>query len=168
MIKNKFYLPLILFIFFTAGFLIYKDFGFNIDEKFHRSNGFYWLIYLSDFFGLDHLKSLAENKFNDIQGFTLSPVEYFNKYGIIFDVPAALLEILFKFDKPIEYYQLRHFLVFIFHFIGAIFFYLLLQNRFKEENIALVGLIFLILMPRLFGDSFQNNKDIVCDFQLLR
>ena len=35
MIKNKFYLPTILFIFFAVGFLIYKDYGFNIDEKFH-------------------------------------------------------------------------------------------------------------------------------------
>tara|TARA_A100001011_G_scaffold350293_1_gene389479 strand:- start:2561 stop:4204 length:1644 start_codon:yes stop_codon:yes gene_type:complete len=161
MIKNKFYLPTILFIFFTLGFLIYKDYGFNIDEKFHRSSGFYWLIYLSDFFGLDQLKSLAESKFNNIEGFTLSPVEHFNKYGIIFDVPAALLEILFKFEKPLEYYRLRHFLVFIFHFVGAIFFYLLLQNRFKDENISIIGLIFLILTPRLFGDSFQNSKDII-------
>ena len=93
MIRNKFYLPIISFIFFVLGFYIYKDYGFNIDEKFHRSSGLYWLIYVSDFFGLDQLKLTAETKFNDIQGFTLSPVEHFNKYGIIFDLPAALLEI---------------------------------------------------------------------------
>ena len=161
MIKNKFYLPVILFIFFILGFLIYKDYGFNIDEKFHRSSGLYWLIYVADFFGLDQLKSVAESKFNSIQGFTLSPVEHYNKYGVIFDLPAAFFEIIFKLDQPINYYQLRHFLIFIFYFVGAIFFFKLLHNRFKNEFLAITGLLFLILTPRLFGDSFQNNKDII-------
>ncbi len=161
MIKNKFYLPLILFIFFILGFLIYKDYGFNIDEKFHRSSGLYWLIYVSDFFGLEQLKSIAESKFNNIQGFTLSPVEHYNKYGVIFDLPAAFFEIIFKLEQPIKYYQFRHFLIFLFYFIGAIFFFKLLRNRFKSEFLAIIGLLFLILTPRLFGDSFQNNKDII-------
>ena len=161
MIKNKFYLPVILFIFFVVGFLIYKDYGFNIDEKFHRSSGIFWLIYVADFFGLDQFKTVAESKFNDIKGFTLSPVEHFNKYGVIFDLPAAFIEIILKLDQPINYYYLRHFLIFIFYFIGAIFFYKLLRNRFKSEFLAIIGLLLLILTPRLFGDSFQNNKDIV-------
>ena len=141
--------------------MIYKDYGFNIDEKFHRSSGIFWLIYVADFFGLDQFKTVAESKFNDIKGFTLSPVEHFNKYGVIFDLPAAFIEIILKLDQPINYYYLRHFLIFIYYFIGAIFFYKLLRNRFKSEFLAIIGLLLLILTPRLFGDSFQNNKDIV-------
>ena len=79
------------FVFFTfliIGLLIYKDYGFNIDEKFHRSNGFYWLKYLSNFFNLDYLQIVSEEKLNSIKGFTLSDINYYNKYGIIFDVPA--------------------------------------------------------------------------------
>ena len=75
----------IFFIFLAIGLSIYKDYGFNIDEKFHRSNGFYWLRYIADFFGLTELSILANDKLASIQGFTLSPIDYYNKYGIVFD-----------------------------------------------------------------------------------
>jgi surface polysaccharide O-acyltransferase-like enzyme len=32
-------------IFLFIGILTFKDYGFNIDEKFQRLNGFYWLNY---------------------------------------------------------------------------------------------------------------------------
>ena len=72
------------------------DFGFNIDEKFHRSNGFYWLKYIANYFNFEKLALLSDQKLNEIQGFALSDINHFNKYGIIFDVPAAYIEILFK------------------------------------------------------------------------
>ncbi len=152
------------FVFFTfliIGLLIYKDYGFNIDEKFHRSNGFYWLKYLSNFFNLDYLQIVSEEKLNSIKGFTLSDINYYNKYGIIFDVPAALLEVILKIDEPLYFYQLRHILVFLYFFMGLIFFYKILFRRFKTDTIALLGVILLFITPRIFGDSFQNTKDII-------
>ena len=152
------------FVFFTflvVGLLIYKDYGFNIDEKFHRSNGFYWLKYLSNFFNLDYLQIVSEEKLNSIKGFTLSDINYYNKYGIIFDVPAALLEVILKIDEPLYFYQLRHVLVFLYFFIGLIFFYKILFRRFKNDTTALLGVILLFITPRIFGDSFQNTKDII-------
>ncbi len=151
----------IFFIFLAIGLSIYKDYGFNIDEKFHRSNGFYWLRYIADFFGLTELSILANDKLASIQGFTLSPIDYYNKYGIVFDVPAAIVEILLKLEHPIDYYQARHFLIFLYFFTSLIFLYKILLNRFNSDYIAIFGVLLLFITPRVFGDSFQNNKDII-------
>ena len=163
---NKFYIRnfhtyLIFTLFLLIGFIFYKDYGFNIDEKFHRSNGFYWLNYIAEYFNLEKLANISREKLDNIRGFTLSPIEHYNKYGVIFDVPAAALELIFKIDSPIDYYRARHLLVFLYFYIGLIFFYKILINRFKKNKIALIGVILLFLTPRVFGDSFQNSKDIV-------
>ena len=161
MLKKNIYVYLVFLSILIAGLLIYPDYGFDTDEKFQRSNGFFWLYYVSDFFGLEQLSSAAKAKLDSIQGFTLSPVEHFNKYGVIFDLPAAFFEIILKINQPVDYYQFRHLMVFLFFFVGLIFFYKILKNRFKNQWICIFGLLLLIFTPRLFGNSFFNVKDIV-------
>ena len=151
----------IFFLILIIGVIFYKDFGFNIDEKFHRQNGFYWLLYIAKFFNLGTLEQISSAKLAGIKGFTLDSVEYYNKYGIIFDVPAALLELVFKLNDPIKYYYLRHLLVFLYFFVGLIYFYKILKNRFEISNLALFGVLLIFITPRIFGDSFQNTKDII-------
>ena len=102
----------IFFIIFTIiGFLNYKDYGFNIDETFTRKSGFYWLIYLSDFFGLNELSKIASEKIKTSDDFT---IPWSDTYGIIFDVPAALIEIFLSINEPLKIYKMRHLLFFIF------------------------------------------------------
>jgi hypothetical protein len=162
--KIKYYYYLIIFFyffsFFTIGILTAKDYGIHIEEKFHRSNGFYWLNYVLSFTNLNNLKEISLIKFKSISDYTLSSVAYYNKYGIIFDVPAALIEILFNINEPKKFYQLRHILSFIIFFISTIFFFKILLNRFKNINIAILGTTFYILSPRIYGDSFLY-KDIL-------
>ena len=151
----------IFIIYFVVGSQIYTDFGFYIDEKFHRANGFYWLNYVSNYFGFEEIEQISRGKLNEISGFTLPDIKNWNKYGVIFDLPAAYLEVVLNIKEPVKYYELRHFLVFLIFFIGTIFFYKSLNNRFDNKFISLLGTILLILTPRLFGDSFWNNKDII-------
>jgi len=158
--KNLFTISIFLILFFI-GCQIYTDFGFYIDEKFHRANGFYWLNFLSIFFGNDNLFELSKLKYDQIQGFTLPSIEEWNLYSVIFDVPAAYLELFLNLETHREYYEMRHFLVFITFFISSIFFYKLLINRFKNYLVSIFGLFLFILTPRIFGDSFWNNKDII-------
>lgn len=158
--KNLF-ITSVFFIFFITGSQIYGDYGFYIDEKFHRANGFYWLNYLANYFGLENLSQISNSKLEEIRGFTLPSISDWNAYGIIFDLPAAFLEIIFKINDPFTYYQLRHFLVFLLFFVSSIFFYKILINRFRNKLVSALGLILFILTPRIFGDSFYNNKDIV-------
>ena len=151
----------IFFVFLVIGSVIFKDYGFNIDEKFHRLNGFYWLNYIAQYLNLSNLADLSEEKLNTIYGFTLSDINFYNKYGIVFDVPAAILEIFFKIETPLGFYQLRHFLVFLYFILGLIFFYKIVSQRFGNENIAILSVVLFFMIPRVFGDSFQNTKDIV-------
>ena len=158
---ENFFIILIFILYFFIGTQIYADYGFYIDEKFHRSNGFYWLNFISDFLGFENLKEISKAKLDQIQGFTLPEIKKWNQYGIIFDLPAAYLEIFFNLNEPVKYFQLRHFLVFSIFFSGSIYFYKILFNRFNNKLISLLGFILLILTPRIFGDAFWNNKDII-------
>ena len=146
------------FIFFIIGLLIYKDYGFNMDETFQRRSGFYWLNYLSNFFGLDKISLISSQKLNTSINFT---EPWSDVYGIIFDVPAAIIEIIFSINEPLKIYEMRHFLTFIYFFVGTIFFYKILINRFDSKFLSLFGCLMLIITPRIFGDSFQNNKDTI-------
>ena len=170
MLQNKFlnnkysenlFITSFFIVFFFIGYKIHTDYGFYIDEKFHRANGFYWLNYVASFFGLESLEQISKTKLDSIDGFTLPNIKEWNMYGVIFDIPAALLEISLDINEPIKYYGLRHLMVFIFFFSGSIFFYKILKNRFKDNFVSFLGLFLFILTPRIFGDSFWNNKDII-------
>jgi len=151
------------FIFyFLIGFFIYKDYGIGIEEHFHRQNGFYWLKKIFTFFRLDHLNFLALEKYNAIRTYdpSLPDSEFINFYGIAFDTPAAFIELILKLNESKLYFEVRHLLNFFFFFISSIFFYLIIKRRFKDRIIIYLGSIFYIINPRIFGDSFHNNKDV--------
>lgn len=148
--------------YFLLGLFIYSDYGISIEEHFQRQNGFYWLKKILTFFRSDDLNFLALEKYNAIRSYdpSLPNPEFFNFYGIAFDVPAAFIELIFKFNDSKLYFEIRHLFNFLLFFISSVFFYLILKRRFKEKIIIYLGSIFYIINPRIFGDSFHNNKDV--------
>ena len=116
-------------IYFFIGFAIVGDYGISIDEEFQRYSGFYWLCYVLEFLPFDNFRLEAVNKLNDIKGLTLpNPVD-FPFYGVVFDLPLALLETIFKFEDSRSYFLFRHQATFLIFFISSIyfsFFYLLI------------------------------------------
>ena len=42
------------------GIFAFKDYGFNIDEKFQRLNGFYWLNFLLNFTNFNNLNAILQ------------------------------------------------------------------------------------------------------------
>ena len=148
------------YIFFIGltitGLYIYKDFGFNVDETFTRKSGFYWLIYLSEFFNLERFFEVSSFKLNSSDDFT---IPWSETYGIIFDLPAAIIEILFSINEPIKIYEMRHLLTFFYFLLGVIFLYKILFNRFNNKLLALFGCFLLVITPRIFGEIFHNSKD---------
>ena len=89
---------------FIIGTLTFRDYGIGIDDKFHRLNGFYWLDYILSFTNLNELQSLVRLKLLDIDDNSFPLIKNWIGYGIIFDVPAAVLELILKLDNPKEYY----------------------------------------------------------------
>tara|TARA_Y100000816_G_C26095822_1_gene579905 strand:+ start:209 stop:1858 length:1650 start_codon:yes stop_codon:yes gene_type:complete len=156
------YFSIALFAFYlVVGLIIYKDFGITTDEEFQRYSGFFWLKYVLSFTPFEELKILADQKLNSIGGLTLpNPID-FPFYGVIYDLPLALFEILLGIEKSKDYFALRHLCNFLIFFISSIYFFFLLRDRFKNYQIPFFGVLFYISSPRVFGDSFFNNKDAI-------
>ena len=82
-------------------------------------------------------------------------------YGVIFDLPLALIEVLFNLQDTRDIYLVRHLFNFLVFFISTICFYHLINFQFKSKAFALIGVLLLILSPRIFAHSFFNSKDII-------
>ena len=156
LIKQKKSIFLTIFYFFALilGFIIFKDYGIHIEEKYHRLNGHYWLNYISKIFNLSELQSITEYKISKIYDYTLSQVSYYNKWGVIFDVPVAFLEILLNLEKINEIYYFKHLLSYVVFLTGSFFFFKILELRYKNFYLSFLGLILYLTTPRIFGDSF--------------
>ncbi len=159
-LNNKLYIFFFL-TYFLVGIFIVQDFGISVDEEFHRFSGFYWLSYILEFTHFNDLKMEVSTKLNNISGSTLPNPKNYPFYGVTFDLPLALLETVFQINESKNYYLLRHYANFLIFFVSAIFFLLILINRFKEKNLIILGILLYISSPRIFGDSFYNNKDII-------
>ena len=145
-------------IFAIIGIFIFKDYGFNIDETFTRKSGLYWLNQIAAFFNLEQIYEISLQKISSSDDFT---IPWSEAYGIIFDLPAAIIETTLLIDEPLKIYEMRHLLTFLYFLIGLIFFYKILFNRFNDKYLSLFGCLLLILSPRIFGEIFHNNKDII-------
>ena len=157
---KNFYIFIFL-IYFFIGFAIVGDYGISIDEEFQRYSGFYWLCYVLEFLPFDNLRFEALDKLNDIKGLTLpNPVD-FPFYGVVFDLPLAFLETIFKFESSKSYFLLRHQATFFVFFISSIYFFFIIKSRFNNKIITFFGTLLYISSPRIFGDSFYNNKDSI-------
>ena len=159
----KIFLYFFFLIYFFIGLMIYKDYGVGLEEHFQRQNGFYWLNHFFSLTNFEDFKSLVNMRYQEIISAdpNLPDPNFFNFYGIAFDLPLAFIETLFDLDSSKIYFELRHFATFFIFFISSIFFYRIIKNRIKNNLIIFLGLFFYISSPRIFGDSFHNNKDIL-------
>jgi len=139
----------------------FKQHGVHIEEKFHRLNGLFWLNYVAQIFNFETLNSISETKIKSIIDYSLSPAgSYMDKYGVILDLPVALIEIIFNINKIEDIYYLKQFLSFLIFLISSFFFYKILTERFNNYFLAYSGTILFITSPRIFGDSFLY-KDVL-------
>ncbi len=148
-------------IFFIVGLFTFRDYGMSVDEEFHRASGFYWLNYILSFTPFENLKSYVEELLNAPRGYTVPKVETNLPYGVVFDLPMAFFEAVLKINETKNYYYFRHFINFFLFFISSVYFFKILLKRFSSYQIPLIGTLFYILSPRIYGDSFYNNKDVI-------
>ncbi len=160
MIKKDFgkelYINIFFLIFLFIGILIYADYGISIDEDNTRIIGFLSLKNIFNFLPQDFtykIDELIKSQRDAHEGFETS--------GVWFDLSMAFLELLFGIEESKNYYLLRHFSTFLVFFISVYIFYLILFKKYKSYFLAILGSLFLILSPRIFANSFFNNKDIV-------
>ena len=158
---ERYSILLVFIIYFFTGFSVVDDYGISIDEEFQRFSGFYWLNYVLEFLPFDQLRSEVLIKLNNIGGFTLpDPIDY-PFYGVTFDLPLAFIETISNITESKDYFILRHKITFLVFFISSIFFFKTLKLRLNNKIIIFLGLLLYIGSPRIFGDSFFNNKDLI-------
>ena len=162
--QKNFYPTLLLLtyiIIIAITYLTFKDHGVHIEEKFHRLNGLFWLKYVSDLFGSEHLSVLTDLKINNISDYTLNKAgSYMDKYGVILDLPMAFFEIVFNIENIDNIYYLKQFISFVIFLISSFFFYKIISIRFYNPFLSYIGTILFISSPRIFGDSFLY-KDVL-------
>ena len=155
--KNQnIFLILIFFIIFVIGSMVFSDYGISIDEDNSRLNGFVSLKYVLELFNFN-LVSKVENTIN-----TPDIHSYFEQgNGVVFELPLSLIEILFNLKDSREIFLLRHYCTFLIFFVSLIYLFKIINYRHNSIIIGFIGVLFLILSPRIFSQSFYNSKDIV-------
>lgn len=150
------YIILLLFlIYLLSGLFIVLSFPVTPDETLHRENGFISLKYISDLFNFDL-------KLNDFFGEIPFLYDDWRKtYGTLFDLPFAFIEFYFQIGDKKLVFLIRHIANFLIFYISCIYFFFLLKNNFTNKYLSLLGVIILVLSPRIFGHSFYNSKDII-------
>ena len=149
--------PIFIFlIFFIIGINVYKDYGISFDEGLHRETGRLYYYFLKGFFiNLD----LSEKVFvSDIK----TAIQQFPYMApAFFDVIVEFYIDLKNITAIEEIFFVRHLFNFLFFLVGCYFFYLILLKIFENKIYVLLGVLFLFFCPRIFSESFYNNKDII-------
>lgn len=161
--------PLVLFFFLSVligGCIILPDFGMSWDEHPQREHGLISADYVNEFFDLGR----------PLERDWIKLKEYKSKhYGVLFQLVNYYTGEFLDLKSQRTEYLLRHYLGFLFFWFASIFFYKILQIRFKDWRIALFGTALLVFSPRIFGHAFFNPKDtvllsgvILCLYTLIR
>ena len=138
---------LLVIIFFIllllVGIYIFKDYGSTWDEP--RMN--------------DRGKVNFEYMFN--KNISLPSEDHGNNdHGPFIEMVLYESEKRLNLKDVQEIYLMRHFFSFVIFYVSIIFFYLLCKGYFKNWKMGLLGSIFLVLSPIIFGNSFYNTKDL--------
>lgn len=160
---------LIILFFFVIGLFIYDDFGISWDEKYQRSGGVVNLKYIYEYLNIDKLLSIFFVNFNLIPEHIPSLTDWNEEkhlqrfYSPIFDLPVTVFEYLLYGSEGDEQkiYLFRHLITFFVFIIAVICLYLQVKIIFNSSFLGFVSIIFLILSPRFFAESFYNCKDIM-------
>lgn len=141
--------------YFLLGLSIYTHYGISFDEHWGRENGIINAKYMAH--------TLAPRQFDlDAYCENCPPLADYPDadHGPVFEIATTFLEYVFGIEDQGAIYKLRHLCSFLLFFVSAVFFYFLLQQRFRHLFFSLAGVLMLILSPRLFAESFYNAKDL--------
>jgi len=146
-------------IFFLTGILVFADYGISIDEDNTRIIGFLSLESVYKIIAPEYIEKI--NEVISAQKEAHPSLSIIPTSGVTFDLPMAFLELLFQIEDSRQYYLLRHFFTFFIFFISVYFFFKIVSKRYNSWLVGILGSVFLIISPKIFANSFYNNKDII-------
>jgi len=136
------------------GLTTFQDYGISWDEPQQRVIGFFSGSYVTQVLNPDKALMSPEalvdfSTFRD------------RDYGVVFELPAAALELALGPMDSSEAFKFRHLLTFLVFVVGLVSLVALAHNRGFSPLFALLAACLLLLQPRIFADAFYNSKDIV-------
>lgn len=140
----------------VLGLSVYRDYGVSWDEPVDRANGAVNLKYVAE--------RLAPQRVREHAAYaSIPPLAGYpdNDHGVAFELPLAVLGILFAHADSAAYYHLRHLLIFGFFWVSCWSLYRLARYYFASWPWALLVAVLLVLSPRIFAEAFFNGKDLV-------
>jgi hypothetical protein len=141
----------------VLGLLLFRDFGLSIDENQQRDTGMISLKHVAQKVAPAWVASDG-----DFDKYQVPLAEYYDRdYGVAFETPLCLAERLLGFDDGGAKFLFRHLCTFLVCFGGLIAVYQLAARRFRDWRLGLLAALFLLLSPRMFAESFYNDKDAV-------
>jgi hypothetical protein len=156
-IKNAEILIILLFylVFFTIGLLSFKDFGTSIDEWELRVHGFVNLKYV--------ILTLFNHSPAELDKILKIPElsSYYGTHGAYFAMIISFIEYIFNVESEQKIYFISHFANYLIFILANFYFFLIIRDRFNSFIYGLLGALFLFLSPRIFAESFYNQKDIL-------
>jgi hypothetical protein len=139
------------------GLLLFTDYGASMDEGINRDTGMVTLKYLAQ-----PLAPAWVASHTDLERYTTPLAEYMDRdYGVVFETPVSLLEQAFNITDTRNKYLFRHLCTFLVCFGGLVAIYQLAARRFRDWRLGLLAALWLLLSPRMFAESFYNDKDAV-------
>lgn len=89
--------------------------------------------------------------------------EYYNRYyGQAATFPTVLVEALRHFRMDVSsVVRLRHIWNFLMYFTGLVCLGILTKLRWERNDVTFLLLLIHILTPRLFGETFYNDRDVM-------
>lgn len=132
----------ILFILLVTGLFIFRDYGISWDEPAQRYIGDTYLQYIRT--GNDELMKSFTDK----------------DHGAVFEVILKWIE---EVISPRDYRYvpvIRHLCTYLFFLLSVWCGYLLFLRLFRQQWLALLGMLLLVLQPRIFAHAFFNSKDV--------
>ena len=159
-INTKLVLTLIFFItIFLIGLSNFKDFNLYGDEPVHQWIGSIYYQFVKEVI----LNFNVHNEYLE-KILQLSQDDHFRlwtPYPMFFELLTELISDILNFQTSKAVFHLRHFINFFFFFISLIFFFLIINKRFNNYFLSILGVLFIFVSPRIFAESFYNSKDIL-------
>ena len=149
-----FIIPLILVL---IGYWVYRDYGVSLDEEISRMNGLVSIKYICELL----FPQIAYN-FELIKNIPNLESYSDKQYGTFYEILLIfILEILFEIKNFSEIIYYRHLLNHFVFIASVIVFYFLCLQLFGSKLLSFFGAATLYSSPRIFADSFYNNKDLI-------
>lgn len=146
---------IIMTLFLMFGLIAFNDYNLSTDEEIERWTG---LINYKEIMQIEDVK-IGDVDFSAIPDLAEWRDRY---YGVAAQYIPLLVEHLFGFQMETHrVYQIRHLFTFGVFWLSCFFFYGLCVRLGGRKSEALLGVLLLVLSPRILADSFYNIKDSV-------